>query len=254
MDATYANRYELKYVLSYQTYFQICKEVEIFLKKDNLGDSEGKYGVVSIYYDTQNLRFFWEKIDGEKKRVKLRLRKYIPSSIDKKSEMCKDPIISVELKKRDNRTVSKKRSRMPESVARAFVEEPQLNKTLINNAKPTEESALCEIAHLKNLFRLEKKVVVSYIRQAFIARDGFPLRVTFDMNVRYRKNDFTLERKSTDKHVIMPNHIIMEIKYTSYLPSWIVYMLQKYNCEVRTFSKYCTAMEQVLVEQNGMVY
>ena len=62
MDATYANRYELKYVLSYQTYFQICKEVEIFLKKDHLGDSEGKYGVVSIYYDTQNLRFFLGKI------------------------------------------------------------------------------------------------------------------------------------------------------------------------------------------------
>ena len=36
----------------------------------------GGYPVTSLYYDTQSLRFYWEKIEGLKFRRKLRIRLY----------------------------------------------------------------------------------------------------------------------------------------------------------------------------------
>jgi len=254
MDKTYKNRYELKYILDYPTFVNIQKAIKFFLKEDPMGNSEGKYNVTSLYYDTRNLRFFWEKIDGEKKRVKLRLRRYESIDINKLKQKKSNNFVSIELKKRDDKTVSKKRAVMEEKDARAFIEAPILKKNIIKEAHPQYKTTLCEVAYLKSIMHLQPKLVISYTRQAFISKAGIPLRVTFDMNVKYRKDNLTLQQCIADKHVIMPNHIIMEVKYTNYLPLWLVNILQQYGCQIRTFSKYCTGIEHVLGEQDGMVY
>jgi hypothetical protein len=256
MDNTYKNRFELKYVLDYSTYLKIRKELDVFFKKDSSGDEQGKYEVTSLYYDTKNLRFFWEKIDGEKKRVKVRLRKYdsIRNSKKKKKDYKENQKISLELKKRDNKNVSKKRAFMDEGKARLFIESLQTNKELIKQANAKEREALCETSYLKNLFQLHPTVIVSYIREALISKDGLPLRITFDSQIKYRTNDLILERKQSDRYVIHPRNIIMEIKYSEFFPVWLIHILQRNECQLRTFSKYCTAMEHHLSTRRDVAY
>jgi SPX domain protein involved in polyphosphate accumulation len=69
------NRYELKYVLPVQKSRRIAEDLRAFTRPDEHGGEEG-YRVVSLYYDSPALDFFWAKIEGIKFRRKVRIRIY----------------------------------------------------------------------------------------------------------------------------------------------------------------------------------
>ena len=69
------NRYELKYLLDRSAVARVRPELSFRLDADPYGDA-GSYLVWSRYYDTYDLRCYWEKIDGIKFRRKLRIRHY----------------------------------------------------------------------------------------------------------------------------------------------------------------------------------
>ena len=257
MDKTYKNRYELKYILDYNMYLQIKKSIESILRKDPEGNENGKYEVISVYYDTEDLRFLQEKEEGESERVKLRLRCYkeIGNKEQRNQEMnLQDNLVSIEVKRRSGQIVSKKRAVLLKNTAKSFLEQSNLSNMFIKETTPQQKSALNEIAYLKSILQLEPKIVISYTRQAFISRNNLPLRITFDENIRFRKSNFALEKSITDKHMIMPHHIIMEIKHTDHFPVWLLHIIQRYGCQRQTFSKYSAGMKHVLEEQNGLVY
>ena len=99
------NRYELKYVLPVQKSQQIAEDLRAFTRPDAHGEAEG-YRVVSLYYDSPWLDFFWAKIEGIKFRRKVRIRIY-PDDLVGGQAM-------VEIKQRINRTVQKRRLPMPQ--------------------------------------------------------------------------------------------------------------------------------------------
>ena len=68
------NRYELKYVAD-RRLVEAFRELLGALDRDPHG-VDGFYPVWSRYYDTRDLRFYWEKIDGLRFRRKLRIRHY----------------------------------------------------------------------------------------------------------------------------------------------------------------------------------
>src|SRR3989338_6470629 len=149
MDKTYKNRYELKYILDYPTYIKIKKSIENILRKDPEGNENGKYEVISVYYDTEDLRFLQEKEEGESERVKLRLRRYKEIEREEQKnqqENIQQNWVSIEVKRRRDQVVSKKRAVLQENVARAFLKQPSLSDMFIKETTPQEKSALHEIA------------------------------------------------------------------------------------------------------------
>src|SRR5699024_5795974 len=68
-------RYELKYLVPEDTVPAIREELNQHMVRDPYAGPTG-YGVWSVYYDTANLRFYREKIEGLKFRRKLRIRRY----------------------------------------------------------------------------------------------------------------------------------------------------------------------------------
>lgn len=64
------NRYEIKYLVD-------VADLEV-LRRHLVGrlDPDAAYGVWSLYYDTPQLRFYWEKVEGLRFRRKLRIRHY----------------------------------------------------------------------------------------------------------------------------------------------------------------------------------
>jgi hypothetical protein len=67
---------------------------------------ESGYGVWSVYYDTRDLKFYWEKIEGLKYRRKLRIRHY-----GDRFAVDDDTSVFVEIKQRVNRVAQIRRSR-----------------------------------------------------------------------------------------------------------------------------------------------
>ena len=242
----FTNRYELKYVIDMPTYIRIRKEIQLLFKKDKSAGKSGKYDVISIYYDTPSLDFFWQKIDGEEERAKLRLRTYAHYPALAKQD------IFLELKKKKNQNVFKRRIAVKKRAhqERDFLHAPW-NKEFIKEEALPGEDIRSEMECLGTMLHLQPTIVISYTREPFVSADNLSTRITFDSNVRYRSNNFSLTTSPMNKHALSPSHVIMEIKYIDHFPRWLVYLIQKYKCQARTFSKYCVGMEQSLKEQDA---
>jgi hypothetical protein len=76
---------------------KILPTIEERLDRDPYSDTTG-YGVWSVYYDTRQLRFYWEKIEGLRFRRKLRVRHY-----GDRFGVTEDTPVFVEIKQRVNR-------------------------------------------------------------------------------------------------------------------------------------------------------
>src|SRR5688572_5539744 len=70
------NRYEIKYVMPAVAVPRLRAELARRLDVDSHGAGGRGYGVWSLYYDTRDLRFYWEKVEGLRFRRKLRIRHY----------------------------------------------------------------------------------------------------------------------------------------------------------------------------------
>ena len=71
-------RFELKYVISEQKARRIRNYISSFLELDEncAGKSDFSYAVHSLYIDSDHLQTYWDTINGNKNRFKLRIRYY----------------------------------------------------------------------------------------------------------------------------------------------------------------------------------
>jgi len=101
------NRYELKYVADRRLVAAFRESIGSRVGRDPHG-IEGFYPVWSRYYDTSDLTFYWQKIDGIRFRRKLRIRHYgAPDDLVPESR------VWVEIKQRLNRVTQKRRVLLP---------------------------------------------------------------------------------------------------------------------------------------------
>lgn len=179
----------------------------------------------------------------------MRLRKYVKCIGGAREERNGNNGVFLEIKRKSNRTVFKKRAFLDEPTVRSFLQHPFFDGDVDVTAGVQGMSVLNEAGYLQSRLRLEPKLLISYVREPFVSKDGMNVRITFDSNVRYRDNDLSLSAKSSDKRVLSPNHVIMEIKYTDYFHKWLVQMIERNGCQAQTFSKYGVGMEHCLMEQ-----
>ena len=86
------NRFELKYVLTLQQAAQFKQDLRRYLTPDKHGNDNGRYALSSLYFDSPNLRCYWEKENGIKFRRKLRLRRYETGSVLSSAGFTSSPI------------------------------------------------------------------------------------------------------------------------------------------------------------------
>lgn len=111
------NRYEIKYLVDEFDVPRLHEELVARMDTDPYSPIGG-YPVTSLYYDTADLRFYWEKIEGLKFRRKLRMRYYgAPDSCTDDTEA------QVEITQRVNRVTQKRRLPLPYGTARRWLDE-----------------------------------------------------------------------------------------------------------------------------------
>ncbi|MEW1892652.1 polyphosphate polymerase domain-containing protein [Streptomyces sp. NPDC085659] len=228
------NRYELKYLVPVEQAAELRDELGERMDRD-LNSPVGGYGVWSLYYDSPELRFYWEKIEGLKFRRKLRIRHYgDPAGVTDDSPVC------VEIKQRVNRVTQKRRITLPYLTARQLCDA----RELVEHA-PTERAFVHEVLDLVVRLNLRPTAMTGYQREALVGRAADTgLRVTFDRRIRGRDRDFHLGQAHPENRFTVPPHLsVMEIKVNERTPHWITDLAARRNLSLIRVSKYVQSIE-----------
>ena len=227
------NRYEIKYLLDEFKVPALREELTRHMGSDPYSP-HGGYPVTSLYYDTADLRFYWEKIEGLRFRRKLRMRLYgAPSA-------CTDDTpVQIEIKQRVNRVTQKRRTELPYATAVQWLDH---RKEIDCDA--SQKPFVNEVTTLVENLDLRPIVTTGYLREAFVGRDAdLGLRVTIDHKVHGRDRDFHFASGAQNRFIIPPKLAIVEVKANERVPYWITDLLARVDMSVIRVSKYCQSVQ-----------
>lgn len=227
------NRYELKYIAGRKLVTAFRDGLDSRLDRDPHGVG-GFYPVWSRYYDTRDLRLYWEKIDGIRFRRKLRIRHYGPPDL-----VTGTTPVWVEIKQRVNRVTQKRRVRL------AYLDALRLCDGNEPAAyEPRDRAVVEEVLVFVQQHDLRPSTVVGYVREAYLGReeDG-GLRITVDSRVRGRDRDLDLYSPSENRFIVHPELSVVEIKVNERVPYWLTDRIASHNLQLVRMSKYCQSVE-----------
>ncbi len=225
-------RYEIKYLLTQQEKAAIMQAMQPYMRLDHYGCTT----IRNIYFDTENYRLIRRSLERPAYKEKLRLRSYQTAAPD-------DPVF-VELKKKYQSVVYKRRLTLPE---RDAMESFRTGAPL-----PVRSQIGDEIAYFRDYYQtLKPAVFLSYQREAYYALDGGDFRVTFDENILYRREDFSLGSEIYGTPLLMPGQTLMEIKTSGGLPLWMSHALNAQRVYKTSFSKYGAAYQDMMGERQS---
>jgi SPX domain protein involved in polyphosphate accumulation len=228
------NRFELKYLIPIETADALKTDLEGHVQADSFSGTAG-YPVLSLYYDSPSHEFFWDKIEGLKFRRKLRIRAYPGSGLEDQGA------VMVEIKQRINKTVQKRRLKLPLDKAYELCS-GQLSGVELD---PLDAAVVAEVKELVNNKQLKPTCLISYQRAAFQGLIYNPgLRITFDTELKARIQNMQLEKSADfgNHYFIPPGWAILEVKVDEKVPDWLASLLNSHNCELRRVSKYCAGL------------
>lgn len=220
-------RYEIKYLLEKKEKEEILRTMEPYMKLDEYGRST----IRNIYFDTDTFRLIRRSLEKPAYKEKLRMRSYQPAGPE-------DPVF-VELKKKYQSVVYKRRLMLPESEAMGSFDQ--------GNPLPVRSQIADEIEYFREYYdSLHPTVFLSYEREAYYALDGSDFRVTFDENILYRQRDFSLGSRIYGIPLLEEGQTLMEIKTAGGIPLWMSHSLNKLKLYKTSFSKYGSAYQHMM--------
>ena len=223
---TVFKRYELKFLLTADQKARLLPEIEQYMQLDKYGRTLIK----NIYFDTDNYRLIRRSLEKPDYKEKLRLRSYGATT--------PDSTVFVELKKKYNGVVYKRRIPMPEWEAMAWLQ----------GLVPAPDSQIAEeITYCLRFYKtLRPTVFLSYQREAYYARDGSAFRLTFDDTILCRREDLSLCKDSGGTPILPPGTVLMELKCPGGIPLWMTTLLSREKIYKTSYSKYGTAYQTMI--------
>lgn len=236
MPQEYFQRYELKYVLTHAQYSQLLAAIIPFMKYDQHSASEGKYNVVSLYFESFDNKVYNETVNRALFRQKLRLRVYDQADLTSNA--------FIEIKQKYKKVVNKRRTILPLQNAYEVLYKPYDEK-MLNSIPASNKQILHEALFFKSFYNLFPTLIVSYDRQALSGtRVGEEdLRVTFDYNLICRSHDLAVEAGPYGKMFTDPDTVILEIKVSQTVPFWLARILSDFEFTRQGFSKFCRSVD-----------
>lgn len=220
-------RYELKYLLTQEQKEAVLRAMQGYMKLDKYGRTT----IRNIYYDTDTYLLIRRSIEKPAYKEKLRIRSY--------SRAKPDSTVFVELKKKYQSVVYKRRISLPEEEAMQWVAGTQHCHEHTQIAD--------EVDYFLSYYQtLHPSVFLSYEREAYYSIDESDFRVTFDDNILCRQEDLSLESQVYGTPILPEGKVLMEIKCSGGIPLWMVQVLSKEHIYKTSFSKYGTAYQTMI--------
>ena len=215
---TVFRRYERKFLMTPAQF----EALQAFLRERMVPDRYGKSKVCNLYYDTPDFYLIRTSIEKPFYKEKLRIRCYgVPD---------RSSTTFVEIKKKYDRVIYKRRIHLPHADAMAYLhgDIPLPEPSQIGN----------EIDFFLQRYRsLQPALITTYDREALYGKDDPALRVTFDTDVRWRIGDLDLTNGAHGRPLLPPDRILVEIKIPGAMPLWLAHELDRLNIRRVSFSK-----------------
>ncbi len=232
------NRVEQKYLLTEEAYENIKLCMQQHMIKDSYQDEEF-YQISNIYYDTEDNLIIKKSVSKPTFKEKLRLRGY--------GVINQDSLVFLELKKKINGYVSKRRTQITVREASDFILYGMFPKLQSYH----NLQVLREIEYFLNKYQVRPALFLSYEREAYYCNDRPDLRITIDRQIITRRYDLDLAKGIFGKHLLEPGYYVMEIKTNQNFPYWLNEILNKTHSYSSSFSKYGSEFYNYLNETGG---
>ena len=231
-DKMQSSRFENKYIITEATALGIREFVQSFLVHDEYGAGKPNfsYPVHSIYLDSPQLKTYWDTINGDRNRFKLRVRFYND-----------DPAAPVffEIKRRVNNCIQKQRAGVHRSAAASLAagDLPFVEDLTANN--PKHLVAAQNFARLVQLIEARPVVHVAYLREAYLPTDGNSARLTMDRLVCTEPvHALRLSTHMTHPQLVWGHTVVLELKFTDRFPNWFGDLVRVFNLRQCGAAKY----------------
>jgi len=231
-------RIETKYVIDEARYKHITEFLLKYMNYDEYNAGGKFYTIANIYYDTVDNHIIRTSVAKPKYKEKLRLRAYGVPELDTK--------VYLEVKKKYKGIVFKRRITLPLADAYEFINTRKLDK-FENPEKPlkyVKKQVYREIQHTLHYYDPVPAIYLAYDRVAFFGKpqcEGGPgrdLRISFDFNVRTRREGTGLELGDHGEQLLEPGQYILELKGGGILPRWLLDYFAEHGMIRQSFSKY----------------
>lgn len=223
-------RHEQKYLIKYHDYQLIQLRLKELLARDEHVSNDGSYTVRSLYFDDYYNHAYHDKYMGVPNRVKYRIRVYNQS----------ESTIRLERKIKYDRYVHKQT---------ALLTKGEFERILDGEYNFLMEKAnvLYKIFYhecISNLMR--PRVMVEYEREPYIL-DAGNVRVTFDSNIRAGLEGFDLFNDEMPMvEALDPGMLVMEVKFSEFLPNVIRKLLPHESTDYAAVSKYILCCDKTM--------
>jgi hypothetical protein len=225
-------RFELKYVISEQKARSIRNYISSFLELDEncAGKSDFSYAVHSLYIDSDHLQTYWDTINGNKNRFKLRIRYYTEDP---------DTPVFLEIKRRLNNCIKKQRAAVRREAVQAILAGQLPPAQALASQDPRALPALQDFCRLVQNMEARPKVHVAYLREAYLPLTENSARVTMDRMVRSEFNPtLELSTRMQNPIVVWNQTVVLELKFTDRFPNWFRDLVRTFDLRQCGAAKY----------------
>ena len=239
---TMFRRYECKYLISEELAAAIPPFVGPYLEPDPYAAASPdlSYDIISLYLDSPDLRLFQETEDGQLNRIKLRIRSYDEEP---------DSPVFLEIKRRFDRLVLKGRARIDKKTMAMILAGGSPGPTsLTGDQKESYEEFIAWVAR----WLAEPMVWVKYRREAYVGVINPDVRITMDRKLCcLPARGIHGSEKVGSWLPVEPLKVVLELKFNDSCPDWVSRLIQRFELNKRSYSKYGNCVRRGLLEESN---
>ena len=237
-------RHELKYLVKINETTQFFEDLLVYCDYDKHAGKTHSYEIASTYYDTPDLRFYYDREESVGYRRKVRLRTYNTGS--------KATALFIEIKEKHKQFVSKKRLVLKDmSILENGIAHNKIPLELVlDQLEDSAESR--ELKYLNERLLLEPVLITRYVRKAVVPKHEHDMRITLDTRITAGGDSLPVYNALGEKLLIDPDHGVLEIKSNVGIPLWLHSIMHRYEFVQSRYSKYCLGVDALF--QKGKMW
>ncbi|HWU89318.1 MAG TPA: polyphosphate polymerase domain-containing protein [Kofleriaceae bacterium] len=226
-------RREYKYLIDERLAERVRRAIDGFCVPD-ANAPDGRYLCDTLYLDTLDLGLYRATVENERVRYKLRVRSY--------PQTPRAPVF-LEVKRRVDDVIVKSRARVAAEAWPDLLETGDLERVA-----PDQRDDGARFLARYHARALVPQVLVRYEREPYTSIVDDYVRVTFDREIAMQPcPELTLR---ADDHWVpidagAPSPVVLELKFGSRAPRWMVHLVRALELPRLSFSKYARAIESM---------
>ena len=229
-----SNRREIKYLVSIDQADDLRRRLKDVLVADPHDGGQG-YLNYSVYFDSPELTFYKEKIEGLATRMKPRLRTYRTTFDDAPAA------IFLEFKLREQHFIAKERTVLEAADAERLL----TGDTVLDTSRTSGDAVIDKFAALARKMDLRPCAGIVYHRTAFSCSIQPGLRITFDKKLQCTARCDLAPPAEAFSPIEPFDRAVVELKYDAQPPEWILNVTAQMGLQQLSYSKYASGVERV---------